>query len=456
MEFEGYPESFQLEVLKLIYHDPEFARMVTDTIKPELFEIKEHAVYAEIFLNFYKSYPDAFIDRPVVFIKIKELIDRKIIPEEKKRDYIEVFSEILKKPDYPGFVKDEIRKFIANKEVEIEIINSSKLVKKGKFDEIFNRFAELQTKLQGGSKFEDCKVIRDAENHIKKYEDPDFKITKDGMPTSVGEMDKLLFRNGVGKKEMMVFCGSPGRGKSIALVNASIATILSGFNVLFYTLEVSSDIVLERIYSCLTGIPIVQLADRIEEFRERITIIKKAFPKMGEITLLDYPPRWLTANKIKSEIKNYAMKGVEFDMITVDYADIMASDSKITERRLEHGDVYERLRGVAKEFNVAVITASQANRTALRKREVDIDALSEDFSKSFTADFVLGLSQDATEEKERLPDGRGTGKMRWFIGKNRNGVKGKSVEMMTDYTRMRASIADWDAYDIEVFGYLTN
>ena len=56
---------------------------------------------------------------------------------------------------------------------------------------------------------------------------------------------------------------------------------------------------------------------------------------------------------------------------------------------------------------------------SLRKREVDIDSLAEDFSKAMTADYVIGLSQ-TKEETTMTEKGRGTGKMRAFIAKNRN------------------------------------
>lgn len=126
--------------------------------------------------------------------------------------------------------------------------------------------------------------------------------------------------------------------------------------------------------------------------------------------------------------------------------------ARIDDRRLEYGDVYEQIRGIGKKFNIAMCTASQANRDSLRKRDVDIDSMAEDFSKAMTADYVIGLSQDKREAEEKAPDGRGTGKLRWFIAKNRNGKKGESIEMMTDFTRMRASVADWDRFDAEVYG----
>ena len=116
-------------------------------------------------------------------------------------------------------------------------------------------------------------------------------------------------------------------------------------------------------------------------------------------------------------------------------------------------DVYEQLRGIGKEHGLDVLTASQANRDSLRKKQVDIDSMAEDFSKAMTADYVIGLSQIKSEEVY-TEHGRGTGIMRAFLAKNRNGVKGVEVEFLTDFTKMRVDMRAMDKFDTIHFGKL--
>jgi replicative DNA helicase len=226
--------------------------------------------------------------------------------------------------------------------------------------------------------------------------------------------------------------------------------ILAGHSVLYYTLEMAADIVMNRIDAMATGVPFVDLIRHASTVEERWGILSRHF-KMGEIYLHDLPPRYLTPNMIRRHLRQYHDKGITPSVVVVDYADIMASDKAIEERRLEHGDVYEQLRGVAKEFGVGMLTASQANRDSLRRKTVDLDSLAEDFSKAMTADYVIGLSQIKSEEVI-TEDGRGTGIMRAFIAKNRNGRKGVEAEFMTDFTKMRVSMRDMDSFDRDHFG----
>ena len=59
----------------------------------------------------------------------------------------------------------------------------------------------------------------------------------------------------------------------------------------------------------------------------------------------------------------------------------------------------------------------------MNKKDVDMDAMAEDFSKAMTADYVIGLSQTKAESEEVSMDGRGTGAMRLFLAKTETARK---------------------------------
>jgi replicative DNA helicase len=453
MSFEGYSEEFQRNVLQLMFADPAFLTMVSEAVRPDHFDSAIHAVYAEIFLQFSRKYPADRITKEVIFREIKKLISMKKIKEEEKPQFVKEFPLVVQPPAAAGYIRDEIRDFVAGKTLELALIEGVDLLKKKRYAELVDEINGTFAKLDAGDKVADFSVIGGIDDRIERYSAPEFAERKDGVRTSVEGCDAAMYRRGYGKKEMLVFCGSPGRGKSICLVNTAIIACLNGLNGLFYTLEVSEEIVHARIDACVTGVPFIELGRFANIVRKRWAAVKDHYGgRIGELKLMDLPPRYLTPNMIRRHIRWYKARGFEIDYICVDYADIMASDRRIDDRRLEYGDVYEQIRGIGKEFNIAMCTASQANRDSLRKRDVDIDSMAEDFSKAMTADYVIGLSQDKREAEEKAPDGRGTGKLRWFIAKNRNGKKGESIEMMTDFTRMRASVADWDRFDAEVYG----
>ena len=59
--------------------------------------------------------------------------------------------------------------------------------------------------------------------------------------------------------------------------------------------------------------------------------------------------------------------GKPFDMVIVDYGDILRDTSNAKEVRHALGNIYEDLRGLAGEFEIPIWTASQANRSALMR-----------------------------------------------------------------------------------------
>jgi replicative DNA helicase len=448
---DTFGAEFQRQVLALMFQDPEFLSHTADALDPTHFDSRVDATYAEIFLGFAKKFPEDRLTKEVVFNEIGKLIKSKRIADEDKAEYVGAFCKIASPVPAPEYIKSEIQQFCLAKSMETELVASVDLLRKGKHREIVDRLAAAYTKAEGTETATDIRLVGSLEEHLKKLAEPSSTALARGISTGFPDIDFHLCRAGVGAGEMLVVCGSPGRGKSIWLANMAVAALLKGHDILYYTLEMSADLVMNRIDAMLTGVPFNRLMVQADLVAERWGIIQKTH-KLGEIYLQDLPSRHLTPNMIRRHLAKYREKKINHSLLIVDYADIMASDKKIDERRLEHGDVYEQLRGIAKEQSIAVVTASQANRGSLSKRCVDLDSMAEDFSKAMTADYVIGLSQTKSEETDRKEDLRGTGTIRAFFGKNRNGPKGVEVSYMTDFVKSRFSIGDMDRFDLDHYG----
>ena len=118
----------------------------------------------------------------------------------------------------------------------------------------------------------------------------------------------------------------------------------------------------------------------------------------GNLIIKYYPTRTASVNTLIGHIQQCEMQGVKPDMVIVDYADIMKSTSKFTEKRHQIGHVYEELRGMAGEFDIPIWTASQANRSALEEDVIGAEKVSEDYSKVMTADFVMSMSRKVEDK----------------------------------------------------------
>jgi replicative DNA helicase len=90
--------------------------------------------------------------------------------------------------------------------------------------------------------------------------------------------------------------------------------------------------------------------------------------------------------------------GKDFDMVIVDYGDILRDTGNNKEVRHALGNIYEDLRGLAGEFEVPIWTASQANRSALDEDVIEATKVAESYQKVMTADFVVSLSRKVEDK----------------------------------------------------------
>jgi hypothetical protein len=86
------------------------------------------------------------------------------------------------------------------------------------------------------------------------------------------------------------------------------------------------------------------------------------------------------------------------------------------ELRLQLGNIYEDLRGLAGEMEIPIWTASQANRSSLEEDVIGAEKVAESYTKVMTADFVLSMSRKIEDKAANTA--------RCHIIKNRFGVDG--------------------------------
>ena len=103
-------------------------------------------------------------------------------------------------------------------------------------------------------------------------------------------------------------------------------------------------------------------------------------------------------------------------MVIVDYGDLLRPVSGKNEKRHELESIYEEMRGLAKEFDCCLWTASQTNRSGLNAEVITLESISEAFNKCFVSDFIFSLSRTVEDKQSN------TGRI--FVAKNRNGPDG--------------------------------
>ena len=104
----------------------------------------------------------------------------------------------------------------------------------------------------------------------------------------------------------------------------------------------------------------------------------------------------LTPSMLRSHLSILAAEGLVADEIIVDYADLMRPERRLGELRHELVGIYEDLRAIAAEFNVAMVTASQGNAASINAESLGMQHAAESMEKNAIMD--IGIAFEQTED----------------------------------------------------------
>jgi replicative DNA helicase len=195
-------------------------------------------------------------------------------------------------------------------------------------------------------------------------------------------------------------------------------------------LELKDTVVGQRFDCCITDVPLNEHRERQKE------IIAKVKDLEGTLIIKEYPTKSASVSTLKNHIEKLRKRGIEPDMILVDYADLLRPPRATGEKRHELEETYEGLRGLAQSYEIPCWTASQTNRGGLNAEVITMEAISEAFNKCFVADFIFSLSRTVQDKQAN--------KGRLFIAKNRNGPDGLVFDAFVDWSDVTIKVLDRD------------
>jgi len=397
-DFSRFGKAFQENLVQLMLIDRTFCDQLKEVMDIQFLELK----YLQAFVQRIFEYKDKYKVHPsyetMTSIIRNSLEDENEALQKQVRDY---FARIhTKEIDGAEYIKETSLDFCKKQKLKEAMLKSVKLLQTASFDEIskaINDALKLGMSNDIGYDF-----LVDFE---KRFE------LKSRNPVTTGwdEMDHLC-KGGLGRGELGVVVAPTGAGKSMVLVHLGTEALKHGKTVIHYTLELSDTVVASRYDSCYTQFAIREL----HQYKDQIFEMIKDMP--GKLIVKEYPTKTATTNSIRLHIEKLKMRGINPDMIIVDYGDLLRPISNQKEKRTELETIYEELRGIAAETNCPVWTASQTNRSGLNAEVITMESISEAFNKCFVADLIFSVS--------RTVEDKTTNSGRIFIAKNRNGPDG--------------------------------
>jgi replicative DNA helicase len=209
---------------------------------------------------------------------------------------------------------------------------------------------------------------------------------------------------GLSKKSLNVCLAGTGAGKSLFMCHVAASTLMQGRNVLYITMEMAEERIAERIDANLMNLSMDELKviDR-KVFDARVA--KIAGKTQGKLIVKEYPTASAHSGHFRALLEELKGK-MEFkpDILIIDYLNICSS------ARLKMGSsvnsylyiksIAEELRGLAVEYNVPVLTATQVTRGGFNSSDVELTDTSESFGLPATADLMFALIR--SEELDAL------------------------------------------------------
>lgn len=218
------------------------------------------------------------------------------------------------------------------------------------------------------------------------------------------EIFNKITNGGLPNKTLNIALAGTGVGKSLFMCHVAASSIAQGKNVLYITLEMAEERIAERVDSNLLNVGIGQLKDIPKDmFTSKIEKLHSR--AHGKLIIKEYPTASAHAGHFKALLSELALKrSFRPDIIFIDYLNICSSV------RFKPGGnvnsytyvkaIAEELRGLAVEFNVPIVSATQTTRSGYSNTDVELTDTSESFGLPATADLMFALI--STEELENL------------------------------------------------------
>jgi len=384
--------NIQQTIIRNLLSNEEYLRKVIPFLKKEYFEADYKTVFKEIvtFVSKYNKLPTRetlTLDMTAngTFDPASGLVDLVFTPEKVNDDWL----------------IDNTEKWCQDRAIYLAIMESINIID-GKHQSLTKQALPEILSNALGVCF-DTNVGHDyIDNSDERF---DFYHTvEDRLPFDLENFNAIT-KGGLPNKTLNVALAGTGVGKSLFMCHVGAGALMQGKNVLYITMEMSEERIAERIDANLFNLPIDQL-DKLSKVMFDNKIAKIAQKNIGKLIVKEYPTGAAHTGHFRALLNELKLKK-DFvpNIIFIDYLNICSSSrmkglggSINTYSYIK--SIAEEMRGLAVEFNVPIMTATQTTRSGFSNSDVGLEDTSESFGLPATADLMFALV--STEELDKL------------------------------------------------------
>jgi replicative DNA helicase len=384
----------ETQILSNLINNENYLRKVAPFVKSEYFtETDDRIVFGKI-----SDYVQKYNDPPAKGALLIALQDDRSISEDLYVQCETLINSLNETDVNNDWLVDETEKFCKDKAVYNAIMDSIQIIDGSDKTRSPDALPSiLSDALAVGF---DNNVGHDyIENAPDRFDF--YNRVEEKLPFDLEFFNKIT-EGGLPNKTLNIALAGTGVGKSLFMCHVAAAAISQGKNVLYITLEMAEERIAERIDANLMNVPIQDLKDLPKKmFDDRVEKIKNKID--GKLIIKEYPTASAHAGHFKSLLEELKLKrGFEPDIIFIDYLNICTSSrfragSQVNSYTIIKS-IAEELRGLAVEYDLPIVSATQTTRSGYANSDVDLTDTSESFGLPATADLMFALI--STEELE--------------------------------------------------------
>ena len=389
-------ERIETTILRNLVFNEDYSRKVIPFIQPDYFEQKTEKIIFEEIVQFIVKYGSA-ITIEALNIEVENRTD---LNETEVKEIREINSFLNDAPVEKQWLLDTTEKWCRDRAIYLALMESIHIAD-GNNDKK-NRDAIPSILSDALAVSFDNNIGHDyLQNYEERYE---FYHRKEDKIEFDLEYFNKITKGGLPNKTLNIALAGTGVGKSLFMCHLAASVLLQGRSVLYITLEMAEERIAERIDANLLNVPIQQLVDLPRStFENKVNSIAKK--TQGSLVIKEYPTASAHSGHFKALLNELALKkSFRPDIIFIDYLNICASSrykSNLSVNSYSYiKAIAEELRGLAVEFNVPIVSATQTTRSGYGNSDVELTDTSESFGLPATADLMFALI--STEELEGL------------------------------------------------------
>lgn len=375
------------QILARLIHDEEFLRKTLPFLKEEYFNNRiDRIVY-----SFISEYVKKYNNCPSKTALLVEADTGTGLNQEEHEQIVDSIGKLKEDNTDRQWLLDQTEKFCQDRAIYNAIMSSIQILdgrdtknNKGSIPAILSDALAVSFDSHIGHDF-----LEDYEKRFEFYHKKEIRVSFDL------EYFNRITKGGLPNKTLNVALAGTGVGKSLFMCHCAASNLIAGSNVLYITLEMSEEKIAERIDANLLNVQVDELTVLPRDaYEKKVNRVREK--TVGKLIIKEYPTASAGANHFRHLLNELRLKrGFAPDIIYVDYLNICAS------ARLKYGanvnsytyikSIAEEIRGLAVEFNVPIVTATQTTRSGYSNTDIGLEDTSESFGLPATADLMFAL-----------------------------------------------------------------